>query len=440
MSEKTIYSKLPFLKGAPGSLRAQLVRGAVGSGLIQIINRLLMLALGILLARGLGAEGYGIYAYAFAIMSLLMVVSEAGVPTLLLREVAAAQGQQEWGLLRGALQRGGQLVALAAMSVSLTGLIVLWWLANELEKPVLYTTALMLLLLPATALSKTIAHAIRGLHRVVIGQAVDMLLRPLLGLSCVSAVFFTWPSLRLPQYAMAAQLTAALVVLLVGVLVLRCYLPKEAQCVPAVYRTRQWLNSAMPFTLIGGAGIINTQADIIMLGWLGSAQEVGVYRVATQGGVLVMFFLQVANSVLAPKFSRLLATNQTPLLRNIFKKIAFIVVVLTVPIVFSFVAFGDHFVSIIFGPSYTAAATPLAILALGYFLNVSFGPVGMLLQMAGYESVTARVLWIVAGINIALNAILIPLFGIIGAAFSTAITVFLYHAFLRYIVWTKLAF
>ena len=108
------------------SLKAQLIRGGLGTAGVQPSNRLLMLALGIVLALNLGPDGYGVYAYAFAIMSLLMVTAEAGVPTLLMREVAASLGRAEWGLLRGALHRGTQFVALAATTVSLIGLLVLW--------------------------------------------------------------------------------------------------------------------------------------------------------------------------------------------------------------------------------------------------------------------------------------------------------------------------
>lgn len=130
------------------SLKAQLIRGTLGSAGIQAANRILALTLGIVLARALGVTGYGVYAYALAIMSLLMVIAEAGVPTLLMREVAASHGRAEWSLLRGALRRGGQFVGLVATSVSTFGLLVLFWMADTLSLPVLYTTGFMLLVLP----------------------------------------------------------------------------------------------------------------------------------------------------------------------------------------------------------------------------------------------------------------------------------------------------
>ena len=409
-------------------LKARLVRGGVGSAGIQAANRLLALALGIVLARMLGPSGYGIYAYAFAIMSLLMVVAEAGVPTLLMREVAASQGRAEWGLLRGALRRGAQFVALAATSVSLLGLLVLWWFAGSLRPEVLYTTTMMLLVLPVAALCKAIAHAMRGLHRVVVGQAVDMLIRPLLVLIIVAVVFVAWPEYRQPYIAMAAQLLGALVVLFIGVLVLRRLLPDKSRTTAPEYNSRQWLKSALPFTLIGGAGIINNQADIIMLGWFMESEDVGVYRVVSQGAILLTFPLQAGSAVLGPWFARCYATEDWGRMKNLYRKSARLTVLVTIPLLLVYLVAGEQVLGLIFGPRYAIGASALIFLSIGYFANVSFGPIGILLQMANEENVTAYFLWAASFFNIATNLALIPMYGINGAACATAVTVFTYHA------------
>lgn len=408
-----------------------MVRGGLGSAGIQAANRVLTLALGIILARSLGAEGYGVYTYAFAIMSLLMVLAEAGVPTLLMREVAASLGREDWGLLRGALIRGGQFVGLVAICVSIIGLIVLWWWADSLSEPVLYTTALMLLVLPGSALCKTIAHALRGLHHVVLGQAVNMLIRPLLVVLLVGIGFLLWPDLRQPQYAMAAQLIGVAVVLLVGILFLRRFLPAQGKTATPEYRSREWLKSALPFTLIGGAGIINNHADIIMLGWFTGSEDVGIYRVAVQGATLVAFSLQVVNAVVAPQFSRLFTQGEMVRLQRLVTRSSQVILLVALPIALAFILAGGVIVTWVFGREYSAAYAPLAILAVGQLLNASFGAVGSLLQMTGHQGVTARILWRTAILNIILNAIMIPLVGMFGAALSTAVCLFAWH-FLLY--------
>jgi O-antigen/teichoic acid export membrane protein len=322
--------------------------------------------------------------------------------------------------------------------VSIIGLLGLLWFADKLSPQVLYTTEFMLLVLPVAALAKTVAHAMCGLQRVVIGQAVDMLLRPLLVLLMVAVIFFVWPGLREPQIAMAAQLVATLIVLLAGVWALRQFLPDDVHGVPAQYRSRQWLKSALPFTLIGGAGIINNQADIIMLGWFRTSEEVGVYRVAVQGAALVILGLQAANAVVAPHFAQLYAKGDMAQLQRLVTLSARVILLAALPIALAFIIAGGPIVGRIFGAEFTASYLPLAILTAGQLVNASMGSVGFLLNMTGHERDTARTLWQAAVLNVVLNVILIPFYGMAGAAVASTTSLVVWNLVLRSLVWRRL--
>lgn len=91
--------------------KASLLSGGVTLLAIQVINRVAMLALAVLLARGLGANDYGVYAFAFAVVGLVSVFAEFGFPTLLERLVASADSKQDQPLLAGLQRRSSQLVA-----------------------------------------------------------------------------------------------------------------------------------------------------------------------------------------------------------------------------------------------------------------------------------------------------------------------------------------
>ncbi|MBA7669783.1 hypothetical protein ES703_77917 [subsurface metagenome] len=305
------------LAGSPGSLRRQLVQGGVGSALIQMTNRLLALALGIVLARGLGAEGYGVYAYAFALLTLLMVLAELGMPTLIMREVAAMEARQDWSHLRGVLVRAFQIVFTTGVVVAAVAALILWQCSEGMSARQSKTLAWVLVLLPLAALTKTMSAALRGLQHVVKSQAVEMLVRPVLVLLGVGFLFMFVPDMRLPQYAMAAQLGGAVVALCVAAAMLYRYLPQPVHATTTQYQTRQWLASAMPLTLIGGAGIINNQTDILMLGFFRTPEDVGIYRVAMQGAALVAFGLQAANAVIAPQFACLYAQSDQARLQRL---------------------------------------------------------------------------------------------------------------------------
>lgn len=417
-------------KSRSDGLLAGLIRGGLGSAGVQALTIVFALALGILLARGLGVEGYGTYAYAYAIMGLLMVVAEAGVPTLLMREVAAALGQRRWGLLRGALIRGCQLVLLASVSVSIVGFMVLSSMAHRLNPAVFETTELMLALLPLAALGKTIAGAIRGLHHAVVGQALEMLLRPFLVFAGCGMLFVLVPTLRQPQFAMATQLVAAAVVLLVGGWLLSYHRPDASRVEPVEYRSYQWLRSALPFTLIGGAGIINNQADILMLGWFGDATQVGTYRVAMQGATLAAFGLQAISAVVAPHFAQLYAQGDIDKLQRLAVVSARIALFAALPIVIILVFAGGDILTWVFGAEFASGQLPMAILAIGQLIVAPIGMGGALVSMAGFENVVSKAIWLSALSNIALNFFLIPIFGTAGAAASTAITVSMWNAFL----------
>jgi O-antigen/teichoic acid export membrane protein len=427
---RKIFSNISQTLSGNG-LRPQLIRSGLGSAGIQALNRLVGLALVIVLARSLGAEGYGIYAYALAIMSLLMVVAEAGLPTLLMRELAASYGLKDWGLLHDTLRRVLRFVALAAAIVSTLGLLVLWWWWGAFSLAMLYTMGWMLLALPVFVLCKTISFALHGLNRIVIGQAIDMLIRPLLILVIISIFFFVWPGLREPYYAMLAQLMGAVSVLIIGALLLKRYLPMDATVVEQEHRSHDRFKSALHFILIGGAGAMNSYSDIIMLSWFATVEDVGIYRVAVQGATLVAFGLTAVNSVVAPQFSKLYAQGDIVRLQFLATQSARVILLSALPLALAFILAGGAIASWMFGTEYSAARTALGILAAGQLVNAGFGSVGLLLNMTGHERVTARIFWRTALLNIVLNAVMIPHYGLEGAAFATTLSLVIWNALLH---------
>lgn len=422
---------MKFLEFAKGnSLKARLVRGAVGSAGVQAIGRVASLALGVVLARFLAPRGYGCYAYAFAIMSILLVFAEAGVPMLLLREVAAAESRGDWGLIRGVLRRGLQFVAVVSICIAIAGLCVVFSLSDRSQTTRFYTTALMLLVLPFAAIAKTTGYGLRGLDRVVASQALEVLLRPFLVVVTVLVVFLICPELRLPYVVMAVQLASVMLLVLITLVMLKQAIPSEACNVSRKYRSKYWLESAVPFVLLGGAQVINNQTDIIMLGWFTAPEVVGPYRVAVQGAALISQSLLAVNAVLAPQFARLHEQRDSSQLQALVTTSARFSMFAALPLSVAFMFFGNVVVSLVFGGEYESAHLPLAILAFAQLTNVSFGSVALLLNMSGHQAITARILWKTVAINVVLNVVLIPKYEAVGAAMASAFSLIFWNILL----------
>jgi O-antigen/teichoic acid export membrane protein len=94
----------------------------------------------------------------------------------------------------------------------------------------------------------------------------------------------------------------------------------------------------------------------------------------------------------------------------------------TFPILIAVLISPEHILNILFGSRYLDAAVPLQILALGYFLPICMGPNNALLTSLGKSKMVMVNSIVVYGMNVCLNLVLIPSFGIIGAATATAVS------------------
>ena len=75
-----------------------------------------------------------------------------------------------------------------------------------------------------------------------------------------------------------------------------------------------------------------------------------------------------------------------------------------------------------FGPEYTIGASALLLVALSQFLAMAFGPADTIMQMTGMERVLRNDIFVFLAMNFVLNLLLIPPFGMTGAAIATGIT------------------
>ncbi|MGH2542589.1 MAG: polysaccharide biosynthesis C-terminal domain-containing protein, partial [Ardenticatenaceae bacterium] len=141
-----------------------------------------------------------------------------------------------------------------------------------------------------------------------------------------------------------------------------------------------------------------------------------------QGATLVAFTLTAANMVLAPYIAQLYAAGDNTRLQHMVTRGAQVILLTALPVAGTFIFFGEPILASVFGDAYRAGAAALAILCLGQLVNAGAGSVGLILNMTGHERDTAVGVAAAAAANLILNLILIPRFGIEGAAVATAVS------------------
>lgn len=156
-----------------------------------------------------------------------------------------------------------------------------------------------------------------------------------------------------------------------------------------------------------------------MLGALQGFEAVGIYRVCSRGAQLVTFILMAVNATLAPTAASLYAQNKVDELQQVVTQYSRLVSLVAFVVALLLIIGNKTYLSL-FGSEFLQGQNVLILLCVGSFANAATGSVGVLLNMTGYEGYTAASVSLSAVLNIFGNAILIPRFGIEGAAFSTA--------------------
>lgn len=383
-----------------------------------------MLAVSVLLARSLGTAGYGVYAYAFALVELLGLPGQLGIQTLIVREVARFRQRELWGQLRGVL-RFGVASIVTTSAVIMLGVGLFTWLSIEGALNTEQTTLLWaVVLLPVVSLMRLYGAGLRGLKSIVKGLVPENIIHP--GgflLLCAVALLVLPASWLTADRAMLLHVAAALVTLLLAGTMLLGGLPAQAREAKPEYDLHSWIAAALPLTLITGMQIINSRADMVMLRWFGSPDDVGVYRVVVDSSVLVLFGLKAINMAVAPHFAALWTAEDRCRLQRLVTVAARVSFGFACPLGLLLLFFGEPILTIVFGRGFASGSVALAIMVVGQVINAAFGSIVLLLNMTGNERMVARGIAVAVLTNVGLNLVLIPIWGIEGAATTTVVTV-----------------
>lgn len=372
-------------------------------------------------ARALGPHGYGLYAYVFAWAGLLTLPAALGIPEYLIREggktLRAARTLRRWA------DRWVLLAGLAAALIMLAAALV----PQAAGARFLFVLAAPLPLLNALGYVRQSLLRTRGL--VVTSQWPLLILGPGFVLAAIG-LLWVFRGVVAPFEIIAASTVAAVVVLAVGQYQLRRHAGGAGETRPHSIRLR----GALPFMWLGVLFLVNNRIDLIMLGSLRGAHAAGIYAVAARAAELVPFFLGVANLVIAPRIARCYHDGEQELLQRLVAASARRVFLVSAPLALLLLIAAPLLLRFLYGEAFAEGALALRILVGAQLVNVGVGSVGLVLNMTGNEKFTALGVGLGAVLNITLNAVLIPLYGIEGAAIATATSLIAWNLMLWVLV------
>ena len=324
----------------------------------------------------------------------------------------------ERDLYRG-LAMGGRWFALfSGIIVASSVYFALRWYGMGGSSPYLEPAMLIMLCIPLYALTDVQDGIGRARGWMAVALVPPYIVRPLVILAVMAGIhFLDWPvNAMSAAYAAIAGTVAAAA--LQSVLVQR-RINEEVGPGARQYQLGGWLKSSLPLLVMYLGELVLQNADVLIISAYLTPADVGMYFAAAKTMALVMFVHYAVGSAAAKRYAALNARDAGPELRAFVRQAvqwtfwpslatAAIILALGKPLLW------------MFSPQFTDAYPLMFILAVGYLFRAAMGPAEFLLNTVGEQRLCALVLAFSAAANVALGCVLVPKFGVTGAAISTA--------------------
>lgn len=398
--------------------RAQ--RNAIVAFGVRCLSAALLYLSQIVLARWMGGTEYGIYVFVWTWVLILGGLSHLGLNVAIIRLAPTYRETGELDKLRG-LVWGGRLTALGAGTlVMLAGMAGLYFFAPYLTGSYVLPMYLALVCVPLFALTDVQDGIGRGNAWMGLALAPPYVLRPLLVLAAMVAAY----ALGLPMRATTAAGAAIIATWgagLVQTFIINSRLRESLPAGPRAYDWRTWFTVSLPMLVILGSELMLQNTDILVISRFMTPADVGIYFAAGKTMALIMFVHYAVGSAVANRFAALHARGDRESLRAFVRDAvnwtfwpslagAIIILALGKPLLW------------LFGPQFSGGYAVMCILVFGFLFRSAMGPAEFLLNMLGEQALCAAVLFTSAVLNIALNLVLVPHWGLVGAATATAIS------------------
>lgn len=200
------------------------------------------------------------------------------------------------------------------------------------------------------------------------------------------------------------------------------------------------LSVSFPMLLTYTSFLVYSNFDVIVLKiYDATTFDIGIYRNSVNISMLATTAMVAMNTTVQPKIAQLFHRGEMDEFRSISQRSARLTFLLNIP-VYLLLTFGAKYILRLYGPAFEAGALVLATLTIGQIVNAACGPFAQILNVTGHHKIMRNIALFGALLNVIFNLILIPMFGIMGAAVSAALSMSIWNIMGTIIVRRKFGF
>ncbi|MGB3337538.1 MAG: polysaccharide biosynthesis C-terminal domain-containing protein [Devosia sp.] len=385
-----------------------------GAGLIFLVQALI--------ARIWGADLLGEYLLVTATVNLIAVVMPLGFHTVGTYFAAEYRARGERRQFITFMTRAYGHVVAALVLVLLLGQPLLAMLGQG-ESVLGQHFVPVVLLAFATAMVYVNGALLVGLKRPFAGFFADTMFRPIV----VVAAFLITMSFAVPAegfsvmlWAVAAGYVAIALVHFGFVVSSLGRIPDTAALRPA--EAARWWRFALPWVLISLATDFFFDIDLLLLSHALSREELAIFGVCTRLFSLISFGVAAVYAVTMPDMFESEANADRAAFKRKVGDANFVASLISI-VLFGGMAVVAPFLLMLFGPSFSTGAAPLAVLCLALVVRSVMGPASLVLSIHDRPYASLPFVGMGIGALVVCNWLLVPSFGLMGAALSAIIAI-----------------
>jgi len=389
-------------------------RVAKNTGIIisgELIFRLVSLVVIIYLARYLGTAGFGKYNFVFAYLAFFNIITDLGLQTILVREMAREPTRAS-KLIGNAYIIRWILTVLAVAS----SIIVITLMSYPADTTTyIYIASLIVLFISFSDFYRTIFEAhLRMEYNMVAKLAFK-------GVSAALILFIIFMKGTL-LHIMIALVFSEMVKTSLNYLFSRKFVKPQFEIDFGLWR--YLFKEALPLALSSVIWVIYYRIDVVMLSVMMGDADVGLYSAAYKLCDPLSLIPGALTMSLFPVMSASFKTSRRKLEQSYRLSFKYLFII-TLPIAIVVSLLSDKIIMMIYDAEFAGSAIALKILIWGLVFASGNAIFGNLLTAIGKQKLGTYITALCAFGNITLNLILIPRMSYTGASIASVVTVFL---------------
>lgn len=404
----------------------------IGRGAVFVVagrgtEIVLALATQVLIARAVGAAGFGVVAQCLAVLYVLAVLCVFGFAETASRFVPVYLAQADPARIRRILHLGlaaaigvGALSAVTVAALARAGLVFTATPAIRTILPIFAAS------LPWLATTQFIHGVFRGFGRAALKLTTyDLPIGALRVVAVAAAVALGW---GVTGIAWGYTLTfCAGALLSLWVLHRHVWSLTDGGNGPIMGTQQEELSGFLiGLLLLDLVWIGMEHMDVLCLAWFRPATEVGWYRAGNQLARPLGLLVSAIAYLYVPAIAHHWAGGATERIRALYRRAVRWISWAGLPAAAILMCWSPWAARCLYGEAFVRSADITRILLIGYLAHCLTGPNGSTLIVLGRITFSVQAAALVLGVNLALNVLLIPTWGMYGAALaSTAALVLL---------------